>query len=110
MGSDGGILQCPKPGGVVAVCAGHLFDSKSGKMLTEQVVILSGERITQVGSQAQVTIPTGATIVDLSRFTVLPGLIDAQTLAADTLFRAASTLTRTCLTIAGGMAPQKPRC
>lgn len=79
MGSDGGILQCPKPGGVVAVCAGHLFDSKSGKMLTEQVVILSGERITQVGSQAQVTIPTGATIVDLSRFTVLPGLIDAHT-------------------------------
>jgi imidazolonepropionase-like amidohydrolase len=47
--------------------------------LTKQVVILSGERITEVGPQAQVKIPAEAQLIDLSQATVLPGLIDAHT-------------------------------
>jgi imidazolonepropionase-like amidohydrolase len=64
---------------VIAIRAGRLFDSKTGQMLTKQVVILSGERITEVGPQAQVKIPAGAQVIDLSQATVLPGLIDAHT-------------------------------
>jgi imidazolonepropionase-like amidohydrolase len=64
---------------VVAIRAGRLFDSKTGQMLTNQVVLLSGDRITDVGPQAQVKIPAGAQTIDLSRATVLPGLIDAHT-------------------------------
>ena len=78
-GSDGGIFQCPPAARVVAIRAGRLFDSKTGQMLTNQVVILSGDRITDVGPQAQVKIPAGAQTIDLSRATVLPGLIDAHT-------------------------------
>ena len=78
VGSDGGVFQCPPAPGVKAVRAGRLFDSKSGKMLTKQVVVLSGERITEVGLEGQVKIPAGAQ-VDLSQATVLPGLIDAHT-------------------------------
>jgi imidazolonepropionase-like amidohydrolase len=48
-------------------------------MLTNQVVLLQGERITEVGSEAQVKIPAGALVIDLSQQTVLPGLIDAHT-------------------------------
>ncbi len=79
VGSDGGIFQCPPAARVVAIRAGRLFDSKTGQMLTNQAVILSGERITEVGPQAQVKIPAGAQVIDLSRATVLPGLIDAHT-------------------------------
>jgi imidazolonepropionase-like amidohydrolase len=79
VGSDGGIFQCPPTARVIAIRAGRLFDSKTGQMLTGQVVILSGERITEVGPQAQVKIPAGAQVIDLSRATVLPGLIDAHT-------------------------------
>jgi imidazolonepropionase-like amidohydrolase len=79
VGSDGGIFQCPPAARVIAIRAGRLFDSKTGQMLTSQVVILSGERITEVGPQAQVKIPAGAQVIDLSRATVLPGLIDAHT-------------------------------
>jgi imidazolonepropionase-like amidohydrolase len=79
VGSDGGIFQCPPASRVIAIRAGRLFDSKTGQMLTKQTVILTGDRITDVGPQAQIKIPTNSQIIDLSRATVLPGLIDAHT-------------------------------
>ena len=78
-GSDGGFYQCAPAPGVVAVRAGRLFDSKTGMMLTKQVVLLLGDRITEVGPESQIKIPAGAQVVDLSQATVLPGLIDAHT-------------------------------
>ncbi|MGO9896843.1 MAG: amidohydrolase family protein [Bryobacteraceae bacterium] len=78
LGPEGGILQCPPPARVIAIRAGRLFDSKSGQMLTKQLVILSGERITEVGPQSQIKIPVGAQVIDLGQATVLPGLIDAH--------------------------------
>ena len=74
-----GFAQCPAPAGVTAVRAGRLFDSQSGRMLTNQVVVINGERIAEVGPAAQVKIPAGARVIDLSRATVLPGLIDVHT-------------------------------
>jgi imidazolonepropionase-like amidohydrolase len=61
-----------------AVRAGRLFDPKSGQMLTNQVVLIQGEKIAQVGPAASVTVPAGARVIDLSRATVLPGLIDGH--------------------------------
>jgi imidazolonepropionase-like amidohydrolase len=78
-GIDGGTLKCPEAARTIAVRAGRLFDSNAGKMLTNQVVLISGERITAVGPAAQVRIPTGAQVIDLTRETVMPGLIDGHT-------------------------------
>jgi imidazolonepropionase-like amidohydrolase len=63
----------------VAIRAGHLFDSKAGKMLDNQIVLVDGEKITAIGSADQVQIPAGAQVIDLSKATVLPGLIDGHT-------------------------------
>ncbi len=79
VGSDGGIRQCPPAPRVIAVRAGRLFNSKTGLMLTKQVVVVSGDRIAEAGPEGRVGIPAGARIVDLSQATVLPGLIDAHT-------------------------------
>src|SRR5437868_6908523 len=49
-----GFAQCAAPLGVTAVRAGRLFDSESGRMLTNQVIVINGERITAVGPEAQV--------------------------------------------------------
>jgi imidazolonepropionase-like amidohydrolase len=79
VGSDGGVEQCPPAPHVIAVRAGRMFESKTGQMLTNQVVLLFGERITAVGPESQIKIPAGAQVIDLSQATVLPGLIDAHT-------------------------------
>ena len=79
VGSDGGILKCSQTGGVMAIRAGRMFDSKTGQMLTRQVILLQGERITEVGPEAQIKVPAGAGVLDFSQATVLPGLIDGHT-------------------------------
>jgi imidazolonepropionase-like amidohydrolase len=79
IGPDGGSYQCPPPARTIALRAGRLFDSRTGQMLTKQIVVLHGERITDVGAEAQITIPAGSQVIDLSQATVLPGLIDAHT-------------------------------
>ena len=79
VGTDGGVYKCAPPAASVAVRAGRLFNSTTGQMLTKQVVLISGERITDVGPEGQVKIPAGVRVIDLSQATVLPGLIDAHT-------------------------------
>jgi len=79
VGSDGGVELCAPAPRLVAIRAGHMFDSKNGQMLANQVILLMGERITDVGPASQVKIPAGAEVIDLSRATVLPGLIDGHT-------------------------------
>jgi imidazolonepropionase-like amidohydrolase len=83
---------------VAAVRAGRLFDSLTGVLLTRQVVLLQGDRITAVGPEAGVTIPAGVQVVDLSRATVLPGLVDAHTHMFNT--RGPKTTTEAAMLIA----------
>src|SRR4030095_14093337 len=78
-GSDGGVYQCPPAPGAVGVRGRRLFDNTTGQRLTKQVVLISGERITEVGAEGRVRIPPGMAVIDLSKATVLPGLIDAHT-------------------------------
>jgi imidazolonepropionase-like amidohydrolase len=62
----------------VAIRAGRLFDPKSGAHLINQVVIIRGDRIIEVGTPGRTQIPSGTSVIDLSRATVLPGLIDGH--------------------------------
>jgi len=78
-GTDGGALQCAASPKTYVVRAGRLVDTNAGRLVTNQVIVLQGDRITDVGSATQVKIPSDAVIIDLSRETVLPGLIDAHT-------------------------------
>jgi imidazolonepropionase-like amidohydrolase len=59
--------------------AGTLIDGKSDSPKRDQVIVIRGNRIDSVGDAANVKIPSGSTLIDLSRATVLPGLIDSHT-------------------------------
>ena len=74
-----GILAQDKPAAkpVKAVRFGKLWDAK-GKLWTNAIVIVEGERIRAVTTDAS-AIPAGAETIDLSRYTGLPGLIDVHT-------------------------------
>jgi len=61
----------------VVIRAGHLLDVKTGKALSNQTIIIQGDKIASVGPDT--TVPAGAQVVDLSNATLLPGLIDAHT-------------------------------
>ncbi|MCJ7563612.1 MAG: amidohydrolase family protein, partial [Candidatus Aminicenantes bacterium] len=62
---------------VTAIKAGRLIDPETGTAAVNQVILIEGERITGVGPN--LTIPSGAKVIDLSQLTVLPGLVDAHT-------------------------------
>src|SRR4029077_11097694 len=67
----------PAPNRVKAVRFGKLWDAK-GKLWTNAIVIVEGDRIRSVTTDAS-AIPAGAETIDLSKYTGLPGLIDVHT-------------------------------
>src|ERR1700737_582106 len=64
---------------IIAIKAGHLLDSKSGQVINDQVILIKGDKITDVGASRSIIIPSDAQVIDLSQSTVLPGLIDGHT-------------------------------
>jgi imidazolonepropionase-like amidohydrolase len=62
----------------VVIRAGHVLDVKSGKMLSDQAIVIEGDNIVGVGP-ASATPAADATTINLPNATVLPGLIDAHT-------------------------------
>ncbi|HKR01156.1 MAG TPA: amidohydrolase family protein [Pyrinomonadaceae bacterium] len=62
---------------VTAIKAGRLIDPETGSTALNQVILVEKGKITSVG--ANTAIPAGATVIDLSRSTVLPGLFDMHT-------------------------------
>ena len=62
---------------VTAIRAGKLVDPETGTVAANQVILVEGQTIKAVGPDLK--IPSGATVINLSDRTVLPGLFDAHT-------------------------------
>ncbi len=67
----------PAPSAPIVITAGRLIDVRAGRVLTDQKILVENGKIVRIGSS--VPAPMNAQTIDLSRSTVLPGLIDAHT-------------------------------
>jgi imidazolonepropionase-like amidohydrolase len=61
---------------VTAIRAGRLLDPENARILANQVIVIEGTRIRDVGPN--VAIPPNARVIDLSNMTVMPGLVEAH--------------------------------
>jgi imidazolonepropionase-like amidohydrolase len=68
-------LRADEP--AIAIRAGHLIDTLAGRATGAQVIVVRDGLIVDVGPDVQV--PGGARVIDLTAYTVLPGLMDAHT-------------------------------
>jgi imidazolonepropionase-like amidohydrolase len=66
---------------VTVIRAGKFIDVEAGRVLANQIILVRGTKIEAVG--ANVAVPDGAKVLDLSKMTVLPGLVDCHTHLAD---------------------------
>ena len=73
---SGATLCAQAPATITAIRAGRLLDPEAGRILTNQIILIEGARIRDVGPN--VAIPAGAQVIDLSRMMVLPGLVEAH--------------------------------
>ena len=71
------LLATPALAEVTAVRFGRLISSP-GKVVEDAVVVVDGERVVKVGS-GEGSVPAGAKVLDLRRYTGIPGLIDVHT-------------------------------
>src|SRR5271169_2952017 len=74
----GGSCLAAEGQNAVVLHAGQLFDGKSDRLLSNQVIVIQGDRIAEVGPAGSVKIPAGAEEIDLGTGTVLPGLIEGH--------------------------------
>ena len=63
----------------IYILAGRLFDATGDTVRENVAILIEGDRIKSVASAADMKIPPGAPVIDLTHSTVLPGLIDCHT-------------------------------
>lgn len=88
----------PAVASAIAIVGGDVFDSERGVMLPRRTVLIRGDRVVAVGPADSVSVPAGATVIDASAKTVMPGMWDMHSHSFPT-----TQTTRSIADLAGGI-------
>ncbi|MCH8963072.1 MAG: PD40 domain-containing protein, partial [Bacteroidetes bacterium] len=69
-------VQTDVPSGVIAFVGARLITMNGDEVIENGTLVVEGNRIVAVG--ADVSVPAGATVIDVQGKTIIPGLIDAH--------------------------------
>jgi len=75
-GAAMGRRLAPAPSSAIAITGGDLFDSERGVVLPHRSVLIRGDRIVAVAPADSLAIPAGATVIDATGKTLMPGMWD----------------------------------
>lgn len=65
--------------GIIVLKAAQIIDGTGAAPIKNGVIVITDDKITAIGTSANVNIPTGAKVIDLGNATLLPGFIDSHT-------------------------------
>lgn len=67
-----------KPSSTIAITGARVVTMRGDEVIANGVVVVQGNRIAAIGAEGQVAVPAGATVINASGKTVIPGLIDVH--------------------------------
>ena len=68
----------PTSTAIIAIVGATLIDGRGGPPINDSIVIVRGDRITEIGNRLSAKIPANAEVIDARGLTLLPGLIDSH--------------------------------
>ncbi len=71
-------VELDVPAGSIALVGARLITMNGGQVIEDGTIVVDGNRITAVGASSDVTVPSDATVVDVSGKTIMPGIVDAH--------------------------------
>ena len=95
------LFAIPMSAQTIAIRAGNLIDPASGSITTNQIILVTDQKITAVGPS--VAIPAGAQVIDLSNEWLMPGVIDSHTHVTFLLPNMSTPLEENYLEVSKGM-------
>src|SRR5207249_8190740 len=72
------VVQKPRPKGSVVLKSARAITMKGDEVLDRADIVVTGNRIAAIGRSGSVEVPAGASVIDLSGKTVIPGLVDVH--------------------------------
>ncbi len=67
-----------KPTSITVINGARVVTMKGDEVIENARIVVKGNRITNIGKEADITIPTGATVIDATGKTIIPGLVDVH--------------------------------
>lgn len=71
-------VDTDRPTGTLALVGARIITMNDDQVIDDGTVLVEGDRITAVGPRSEVAVPDGATEIDVSGHTIMPGIVDVH--------------------------------